>query len=139
MRILAVDDDPYILELLPMIAARAGLADVTTASCGELALEAMVNDKPGFECLLFDINMPKMDGIELCARARQLPAYRRMPIIMLTAMSEKDYIVAAFKAGATDYATKPFDIVELGARLRIAQELVSARREAVVMHSAAGG
>ena len=46
-------------------------------------------------------------------------------------MSEKDYLDAAFKAGATDYATKPFDIIELGARLRQAQELVRARRGAV--------
>lgn len=139
MKILAVDDDPYILELLPMIAAKAGFADVTTASCGELALAAMVNGEVVFGCLLFDINMPNMDGIELCTRARQLPAYRRTPIIMLTAMSEKDYIVAAFKAGATDYATKPFDIVELGARLRIAQELVSARQDATAMRLAVGG
>ena len=49
---------------------------------------------------------------------------------MLTAMTEKDYIDRAFKAGATDYANKPFDIVELNARLRMAQEIVSARQEA---------
>ena len=128
MKILAVDDDPFILELLPMIAAKAGFRDVTTTSSGELALEAMVSGATAFECLLFDINMPEINGIELCARARQMPAYRRTPIIMLTAMSEKDYMDAAFKAGATDYATKPFDITELGARLRIAQELVDARR-----------
>jgi CheY-like chemotaxis protein len=65
----------------------------------------------------------------LCGRLRQLDAYRKAPIIMLTAMSERDYMDSAFKAGATDCVTKPFDIAELGARLRVAQELCDARRE----------
>ena len=130
MRILAVDDDPFILELLPMIAAKAGFTDVTTTSSGELALEAITSSTEAFECLLFDINMPNMDGMELCARTRLIPAYRRTPIIMLTAMSEKDYLDNAFKAGATDYATKPFNIADLGARLRTAQELIRLRRDA---------
>ncbi len=130
MRILAVDDDPCILELMPLLAAKSGFPDVTTASSGELALDALANGKACFDCLLLDINMPGMDGIELCKRVRRLEAYRTTPIIMLTAMSEREYIDRAFKAGATDYATKPFDISELGARLRVAQELVIARREA---------
>ncbi len=130
MRILAVDDDPCILELMPLLAAKSGFPNVTTASSGQLALDALANGDASFDCLLLDINMPGMDGIELCERVRLLEAYRRTPIIMLTAMSERDYIDRAFKAGATDYATKPFDINELGARLRVAQGLVIARREA---------
>jgi CheY-like chemotaxis protein len=130
MRILAVDDEPYILELMPLLAARVGFPQVTTASSGRLALEALADSGDGFDCLILDINMPEMDGIELCGRVRQIEAYRTTPIIMLTAMSERDYMDNAFKAGATDYATKPFDINELGARLRVAQELVLARRAA---------
>lgn len=128
MRILAVDDEPSILELMPLLAARVGFPDVTTASSGALALECLMDAKPIFDCFLLDINMPGMDGIELCSRIRQIPAHRKTPIIMLTAMSERDFIDAAFTAGATDYATKPFDIHELGARLRVADELVLARR-----------
>ena len=66
MKILAVDDDPFILELLPMIAAKAGFMDVTTTPSGELAQQAMKDAAPPFECLLFDINMPNMNGIDLC-------------------------------------------------------------------------
>lgn len=132
MRILAVDDDSYILELMPMLAAKVGFPDVTTVSSGWLALEALLHGEAIFECLILDINMPEMDGIELCGRVRQIPSYRKTPIIMLTAMSERDSMDAAFKAGATDYATKPFDINELGARLRVAHELVMARRAAEV-------
>ena len=129
MKILAVDDEPYILELMPMLARRVGFADVTTAASGHIALEALAAAVTPFDCLLLDINMPGMDGIELCRRVRAIETYRRTPIIMLTAMSERDYIDRAFDAGATDYATKPFDINELGARLRVAQELVAARND----------
>lgn len=130
MKILAVDDEPYILELMPLLAARVGFSDVTTFSSAVDALDTLVNGKAIFDCLLLDINMPDMDGIELCRCVRLLEAYRSTPIIMLTAMSERDYMDRAFKAGATDYATKPFDINELGARLRIAEQLIAARQEA---------
>ena len=130
MKILAVDDDPYILEILTMMAARAGFTDVSTSLSGEIALDMLNKGDVVFDCLLLDISMPDMDGIELCQLVRSMPAYRKTPVIMLTAMTEKDYIDRAFQAGATDYANKPFDIVELNARLRMAQEVFSVRQEA---------
>lgn len=130
MKILAVDDDDCIRELIPMISAKAGYPDVTVVQSAQLALDALESAQDAFECFLFDIQMPGMDGIELCERVRAIPAYRKTPIIMLTAMTERNYIDKAFKAGATDYATKPFDITELGARLRMAEELVIARQQA---------
>jgi len=136
MKILAVDDDPSILELLPMMAAMAGFTDVSTAQSGEIALKMLNDGDVVFDCLLLDVNMPGMDGIELCALLRTLPAYRKTPVIMLTAMAEKDYIDRAFQAGASDYATKPFDIAELNARLRMAEELVYARQDATGVISA---
>lgn len=131
MKILAVDDNEFLLTLLPMIIAKAGFEDVSTACSGFAALEVLRSSETPFDCLVLDINMPGMDGIDLCARVRALPNYRKTPIIMLTAMSERQYIDSAFKAGATDFATKPFDIVELGTRLRLAQELILAREEMV--------
>ena len=132
MKILAVDDDSYILELIPLVAEQAGFPDVKTAASGDAALGMLECGDIVFDCLLVDINMPGMDGIELCARARELEAYRSAPIIMLTAMSERVYMERAFKAGATDYATKPFDVNEMEARLRVARELIVARRAACV-------
>ncbi|WP_226549568.1 response regulator [Celeribacter naphthalenivorans] len=128
MRILAVDDDPFILELLPMIGQKAGFDKMSTAPSGTAALDILANSEAPFECLLLDINMPGMDGIELCARVREVPSYRKVPIIMLTAMKEREFIDRAFEAGATDYASKPFDIVELRTRLRLAKELIAARQ-----------
>lgn len=130
MKILAIDDEPYILELIPMLARVVGFPDVTTADSGMQALEIIEASDVPFDCLILDINMPGMDGIELCRCIRQIETYRRTPIIMLTAMSERDFVDEAFRAGATDYVTKPFDIKELAARLRVAQELVAARAEA---------
>ncbi|MGO4910069.1 PleD family two-component system response regulator [Pseudorhodobacter sp. W20_MBD10_FR17] len=130
MKILAVDDDPIILELLPMVAARGGFKDVTTTMSGEHALQMLRNSDVTFDCLLFDVNMPEMDGIELCALARAVEGYAKTPIIMVTAMAEKSIIDRAFAAGATDYVNKPFDVVELGARLRVAEVLIATRRAA---------
>lgn len=128
MKFLAVDDEPHILELLTMMAARLGYPEVSTASSGEAALDLLNSGDVIFDALLLDISMPGMSGIELCALARNIPAYYKTPVIMLTAMTEKVYIDRAFKAGATDYANKPFNLVELGARLRMAEEIVVARR-----------
>lgn len=137
LRILAVDDDPSILELLAMIAASAGYSDVTLAASGARALELLANTDTVFECLLFDINMPEIDGIALCARVRDIPAYRDTPIIMLTAMRDMKHMDRAFKAGATDYATKPFDITELTDRLRFAQEALLAQHRSAAAAKAA--
>lgn len=128
MKILAVDDDQFILELLTMMVARAGFTDISTASSGEMALNMLNVGDFAFDCLLLDISMPGMDGIELCGLARAIPAYSKTPIIMLTARVEKDYVDRAFRAGATDYASKPFDLFELQARLRKAKEQVEARQ-----------
>ncbi len=129
MRILAVDDDPFILELVPLISAKAGFAEVTPAASGVEALGLLVNSDTIFDCLLLDISMPGMDGIELCRRIRQIPDYHQTPIVMLTAMRDIQNMGDAYRAGATDYATKPFDIEELSTRLRMAQEAVRAQRE----------
>lgn len=118
--ILAVDDDPSLRELIPMLTAESELGNVTTASSGHQALEIIESAPTAFNCFLLDISMPGMDGIELCNAIRKLPAHENTPIIMLTAMRDVEYLSLAFKAGATDYVTKPFDIVEFVERVRAA-------------------
>lgn len=128
LKILAVDDNQVMLDLISMMSARLGFNDLSTALSGEKAITTIVESKINFDCFFLDISMPDMDGIELCGLIRKIPDYEKTPIIMLTAMSEKSYIDSAFKAGATDYANKPFNIVELQARLQITQEIVTARK-----------
>lgn len=126
MKILAVDDDTLILELLPMVLANSGYTDVEVSSVPDLAMKMIENEATTYECFLFDIQMPGTDGIELCRKVRTITRYKKTPIIMLTAMNDKGYIDQAFEAGATDYITKPFDVTELGARLRVAETLQQA-------------
>lgn len=129
MKILAVDDERLVLDLLIAMARTVGFTDITTATSGPMALDTIANADCPFDCVLLDISMPEMDGIELCSLVRTIPTYHRTPILMLTAMSTRDYIDRAFRAGATDYLNKPFEIVELTSRLRKAQEIVEARQK----------
>jgi CheY-like chemotaxis protein len=129
MRILAVDDDPIIRSLLEAFFGSANNHDVTIAASGAEALQLIKqagNDV--FDCFMLDIQMPEMDGIELTSHIRKLRTYADTPIIMLTAMSQKQYIDSAFAAGATDYATKPFEVHDLNARLGMSEALVAARK-----------
>lgn len=128
MKILAVDDDEIILELLQATMAAAGFDDVTTVTSGAEALNALANSSQQYDCLLLDIQMPEMDGIELCDHIRAIPVYEKTPIIMITAMSDRGYVDRAFQAGASDYVTKPFDVLELGTRVKLAKRLSDERQ-----------
>lgn len=129
MKILAVDDDPIILELLSQFIGELGQHNLTTVTSGAEALEAVRTARVGkYDCFLFDVQMPAMDGIELTSEIRKLSDYKATPIIMLTAMSDKQYIDAAFSAGSTDYITKPFEFLDLKGRLSLAESLVQARQ-----------
>lgn len=129
MKILAVDDDPIILELLSHFMSAVGQHELTTAESALEAIDLLAQpDPPVFDCFLLDIQMPGMDGIELARHIRRKAATTAAPIVMLTAMSEKRYIDNAFAAGATDYVTKPFDLTELKARINMVEQLVLSRR-----------
>ncbi len=128
MRILAVDDDEIILELLKATLEVEGFTDVQTATSGQQALYLIHEEPQPFDCILLDIQMPEMDGISLCAKIRSMSAYRKCPILMITAMSDRKYIDRAFSAGATDYVNKPFDVLELGTRIKLAKKLNDERK-----------
>lgn len=120
MRVLAVDDEVSILELLSEALPVLGCESVKTAQSADDALQILRDEQPEIDCFLLDIQMPFKDGTVLCAEIREIEQYRTTPVIMLTAMSEKAYVDAAFQSGATDYLTKPFDMTELSNRLKLA-------------------
>ena len=95
MRILAVDDEPSILELLTTFLESEDDNDIVTASSGKQALAIIETSEIQFDCILVDIQMPEMNGITLCENIRAVPGYFHVPIIMLTAMSQKSYIEKA--------------------------------------------
>lgn len=118
MKLMAVDDDPTILELLEVALNVSGFSNITMCEGAYEALQVLREAEQTYDAFLLDVQMPRMDGIELCNAIRALPPYRRTPIIMVTAMSDKKYVNNAFAAGANDYINKPFDVLELGVRLK---------------------
>lgn len=128
-RILVVDDEPSILELVKTALETLDDYNVSTATNAIAALEEIRRAERPFDCILLDIQMPETDGIELLRGLRSLPDYADIPILMLTAMSDRSYIDEAFKEGATDYVNKPFDFLELRSRIKCAHQLVDERRK----------
>lgn len=127
MKILAVDDDLVFHALLVPMLHSLGQKNVTTASSAADALVLLNNAAQDFDCILLDIQMPVMDGVELCRIIRDLPGYQRTPIVMITAMGTKKYIDDAFSAGATDYVTKPLERMDMKARIGMVERLLSER------------
>ncbi|HET7813059.1 MAG TPA: response regulator transcription factor [Candidatus Baltobacteraceae bacterium] len=111
-RVAVVDDDRYVREMLELGLAREGFT-VKTASDGFAALELVRAWDP--EIIVLDIMMPKIDGVTLLPRLRELT---QAPILMLTAKGETADKVAGLGAGADDYLVKPFVFEELIARLQ---------------------
>lgn len=130
MKILVVDDDELIRALLVEILDAYGFSDIVEAEDGEDALSKIAAAPSPFDCFMFDIQMPGMDGIELCSKVRTQALYEDTPVIMITAMNQNDYINRAFGAGATDYVTKPFDTTELMTRVKLAEKLQAETRKA---------
>ena len=133
MKILAVDDDPVFLGILTPMLSALGNDDVTVALSGGEALARLGATSQEFDCILLDIQMPGMSGVDLCQHIRSLPAYRRTPIVMITAMTGKRFIDDAFSAGATDYITKPLERLELKARIGMVERLLKERRLTAVL------
>lgn len=124
MNILVVDDTPDSLRLLVGILTEQGYR-VRAAPNGRLALSAAQKMPP--DLILLDINMPEIDGYEVC---RQLKADARtcnVPVIFLSAWSDVFDKVKAFSVGGVDYITKPFQIEEAIARIRTHLTICSLR------------
>jgi len=112
--ILVVDDTVENLRLLASLLGEHAY-EVRPVTSGRQALTAVEHDPP--DLILLDINMPEMNGYEVCRRLKQREALRGIPIIFLTAMTDVDDKVAAFEAGAVDFITKPFEVAEVLARV----------------------
>ena len=112
MRILVVEDEPVLREGLVDLLTGAG-HKVVGVGDGEAALSRGAD--PSFEILVLDLMLPKLDGLEVCRRLRDLRP--GLPILMLTARGSEDDTISGFEAGADDYVTKPFATRELLARV----------------------
>lgn len=111
--VLLVDDNPkYLKDALPYYGY-----NVRVAIDGIQALEVLTTEKNKFDLVLLDIMMPNLDGWETLKAIRKLEKTKYLPVIMITAVSEEQKVIAGLKNGADDYITKPFVLPNLLARM----------------------
>ena len=123
-KILIVDDNPKNLQVLGNLLEK-NQYNVEYALSGKEALEWVKSEQ--FDLILLDIMMPGMDGYEVCETIRKDDQYKDIPIIFLTAKTDKESIVKGFELNAQDYVSKPFDTAELLARINTHLELKNSR------------
>lgn len=111
--ILVVDDSPINLQVVGMVLDKIGYS-TTFANNGFQAIERFKAAQP--DLVLLDLMMPEMDGLEVCNALKALDP--EIPIIFLTASQEQEHLLKAFEQGAVDYLTKPFNKLELVARVK---------------------
>jgi two-component system, cell cycle response regulator len=123
--ILIVDDLPLGRETVATLISPLGY-QLLFASNGAEALRLAQATPP--DLILLDVMMPGMDGYEVCRRLRATPALAEVPVIMLTALDDRDSRLRGIEAGADDFISKPYDRIELRARVRTITRLNRYRR-----------
>jgi two-component system, OmpR family, alkaline phosphatase synthesis response regulator PhoP len=113
-RILLAEDDPDI-QLIARLALKKTGFDVAVVASGTEALESVRAQPP--DAILLDWMMPDLDGPATCARLKDDPATRHIPVIFLTAKSQESEVRQGMALGAVGYIVKPFDALLLGARV----------------------
>src|SRR2546428_13307593 len=137
-RILVVDDEPDILELVQYNLRKANY-DVVGVESGEEALAQVRTTSPAL--IILDLMLPGVDGLEVCRRLKRDTRTAAIPIVMLTARGEEADIVVGLELGADDYLTKPFSPRVLLARIRAVlrrQHTEPAPEDAVFRHHGLG-
>jgi phosphoserine phosphatase RsbU/P len=128
MKILLADDSPDARLYLHKVLRDAGYRDTFSASSAHDVFKCLDLEHGGagakeIDLILMDVRMPEIDGIEACRRIKAVEALRDIPIVMITVRCQPEVLQSAFDAGATDYIKKPFEEVELLARIKAALRL----------------
>ena len=129
MKILVAEDDAVTRRMLVVTLERLGW-DVITAEDGNAAWRVFetLKGKDAPEIAVLDWMMPGIEGIEICRRLHTTPGFELVYIILVTSRGGKEDLSYGLAAGANDYVTKPFDPVELEARVRVGQRMVKLQR-----------
>ncbi|MBI3450241.1 MAG: response regulator [Acidobacteria bacterium] len=114
-KIVVADDDPIVLKFLAALLTDSGY-EVTTAEDGEKALQRIREAQP--DLVIMDLVMPYHDGFEITRSLRNSPATRQLPIIVLSMKDRESDVLRCFELGADDYIRKPFNALELLARVK---------------------
>jgi DNA-binding response OmpR family regulator len=115
-RVLVVEDEQDIAGLIKHALEREGGFFIEIAGSGDMALKSVAEEVP--DLVLLDLNLPVLNGVEVCRIMRGRPETAKVPIIMVTARSTESDRITGLDIGADDYITKPFSNVEFAARIR---------------------
>ena len=115
-RILLVEDEPDIAQLIRHTLERDGRANVDIVAAGDAAVRAVAATPPDLKIL--DLNLPGLDGVEVCRLVRARAPTATLPILVLSARTAESDRVSVLELGADDYVTKPFSLRELALRVR---------------------
>lgn len=132
-KILAVDDEPYVLRVIQMKLQNAGY-EVETVTNGIEAWEKIKSGKP--DMLITDIAMPGLNGYELTRKVRMNENFRDLPVLMLTGRGENKDELKGYEAGVNQFLTKPFSPREL---LSMVEEILTRDSKATVVKEGANG
>lgn len=124
-KILVVDDIPANVLLLKVMLEQEGYT-VLTASNGKEAFGKIEEDRA--DLILMDVLMPEMSGFEFTKKLKEQPVYKDIPVIFLTALDKPSEVAEGFKVGGHDFVSKPFNRIELLARVRHQISLIAAQR-----------
>jgi DNA-binding response OmpR family regulator len=129
-KVLLIDDEKENLEILGEMLRPSFLP--VLASSGREGIQLAVQERP--DVILLDVNMPEMDGFEVCQRIREQPSTRAIPVLMLTTAAGLDSRVKGLDLGADDYIPKPFQLRELIARInaRLRRQEIAKREGDVI-------
>ena len=133
--VLIVDDSPEALGFLTEALEQSGFS-VLIATSGASALNIVGRITP--DIILLDAVMPGMDGFETCLKLKADPAVSPVPVVFMTGLTETEHVVRALEAGGVDYLTKPINIDELRARIRVHLTNARSAQSARVALDAAG-
>ncbi|AMN54528.1 LuxR family transcriptional regulator [Labrenzia sp. CP4] len=133
--VLVVDDSPETLGFVTEALKKTGVA-VLVATSGETALNICNKVTP--DTILMDAIMPGLDGFETCRQIKENPALQHVPVIFMTGLSETEHVVTALESGGVDFLTKPIDVDELKARIKVHLKNARSVQSAHVALDAAG-
>jgi DNA-binding response OmpR family regulator len=133
--ILLVDDSPESLSFLTDALEQSSYS-VLIATSGASALSIVERITP--DLILLDAVMPAMDGFDTCIRLKSLPGVSQVPVIFMTGLTQTEHVVRALESGGVDYLTKPINVDELRARIRVHLSNARSTQSARVALDAAG-
>lgn len=126
-KILIVDDMMTMRKLVSKIFRDLGFTDISDASDGALAWQAISTSNPPFGLVISDWNMPQCTGLELLKRVRNDPRFAKLPFVLVTAEAEQHQIVEAIKSGVNGYVVKPFTAESIKEKLEMVHKKFGAK------------